>query len=209
MSHEFHHIIAAHDNICRYLDLPLQHCNQRVLESMNRSGSTEEYLDLVARARERVPGITLRTTLMAGFPGETEDDVEELLDFIEEAQFDYAVVFPFSAEEGSAAYDFDGQLDEEIKIERAQRVLDTCEAASHARLAMRVGIEAQAIVEGYDNTTAGPEVLCRIQSQAPDVDGLVHVVLHGAEAPAVGEFIWVRIIDCFGYEYEGELVSRG
>lgn len=198
--------MAAHDNVCSYLDIPLQHVSARLLSRMNRSGSAEEFLALVARIRAAVPGVTLRTTFMAGFPGETPEDVEELLAFIDDAEFDYAGVFPYSREEGSAAACFDGQVDEDEKIARAQRVLDACEAVGCARARLHIGREADVLVEGYECTDVGLEALCRSQAMAPDVDGQIHVPISHESELAIGTLTRVRIVDSFFHELEGERI---
>ncbi len=198
-------VMNAHDNICKYLDMPLQHADADVLKAMNREGSPAEYLQVLEHVRDMVPGITTRTTFMAGFPGETEEQFEELLDFAEEARFDYAVVFPYSQEDGSAAGSFDGQLDEGTKIERAQRLLDVCDAVGHASIARTVGKTVQALVEGYEHTDAGVEALARWQGQAPEVDGQIHVPIASEDALPIGSVVPVRITDSFYYELEGEL----
>lgn len=198
-------VMNAHDNICKYLDMPLQHADADVLKAMNREGSPAEYLQVLEHVRDMVPGITTRTTFMAGFPGETEEQFEELLDFAEEARFDYAVVFPYSQEDGSAAGSFDGQLDEGTKIERAQRLLDVCDAVGHASIARTVGKTVQALVEGYEHTDAGVEALARWQGQAPEVDGQIHVPIASEDALPIGSVVPVKITDSFYYELEGEL----
>ena len=152
-----------------------------------------------------VPGITTRTTFMAGFPGETDEQFEELLDFAEEARFDYAVVFPYSQEDGSAAGSFDCQLDEDTKVERAQRLLDVCDAVGHASIARNVGKTVQALVEGYEHTDAGVEALARWQGQAPEVDGQIHVPIASEDVLPIGTVVPVTITDSFYYELEGEL----
>ncbi len=198
-------VMNAHDNICKYLDMPLQHADADVLKAMNREGSPAEYLQVLEHVRDMVPGITTRTTFMAGFPGETEEQFEELLVFAEEARFDYAVVFPYSQEDGSAAGSFDGQLDEGTKIERAQRLLDVCDAVGHASIARTVGKTVQALVEGYEHIDAGVEALARWQGQAPEVDGQIHVPIASEDALPIGSVVPVKITDSFYYELEGEL----
>lgn len=201
-------VIATHPNICSYLDMPLQHSNAEVLARMNRSGDAQDTLALIERVRKRVPDIMIRTTLMAGFPGETEEQFEEMLDFVDEAQFDYAGVFAYSPEEGSAAYEFDGLLDEEERRQRAQRLLDACEAIGTARAAKLAGNRVEALVEGYEQTDVGLEALCRTQGQAPEVDGQVHVPIADVSELAIGQFVQVEITGSFFYEIEGEVVEH-
>ena len=196
----------SYDNICSYLDMPLQHCNEHVLKRMNRTGSAEEYLKLLVHIRSRVPGIVTRTTFMTGFPGETQEQFEELLDFAEEAAFDYAVVFPYSTEEGSAAADFADQIDEDLRIERAQILLDTCESIGTKQTTRHIGSSYEVIVEGFDTTDAGVEALCRTQGQAPEVDGQVHVPIASQSDLQCGTMAHVKIHDSFYYELEGALL---
>lgn len=189
-------VIATRENVCSYLDVPLQHASARILRAMNRRGSAEEHLALVRRMRERVPGITLRTTLIAGFPGETDEDFDELLEFLEEAEFDYVGVFPYSAEEGTKAAKMPRQVPEEVKIERAQQVRDLCDAISSARVAARVGSEMDVLVEGYEDDG---QLFGRAMCQAPEVDGVTYL-----NDGAPGEVARVRIVDTLMYEMEGE-----
>lgn len=201
--------IATHANICSYLDMPLQHADADVLRAMNRTGSAEEYLSLLERVRSRVPGIVCRTTFMVGFPGETDGQFQTLLDFADEARFDFAGVFSYSREEGSAAAALTGQVDEEVKLARAQELLDACDAIGAACAADKVGEVCEVLVEGYETTEAGLEALCRTQGQAPEVDGQVHVPIASADELPVGSFAQVRIVDSFFHELEGELIDRG
>lgn len=207
ISDELLDTMAAHDNICSYLDMPLQHADADVLKRMNREGSAQEYLSLLAHVRSRVPGIMCRTTYMAGFPGETPEQFDALMEFAETAEFDFAAVFPYSPEEGSAAFDFPDQLDEEERMERAQRLYDLCENIGTARIAALVGREVDVLVEGYEYTDAGVEALCRMQGQAPEVDGQVHVAVQAEDDLVPGQFARVRLTGSFYYELEGELTS--
>lgn len=201
-------VIATYPNVCPYLDMPLQHVNAEVLAHMNRSGNAKDILALLDHVRDRVPDIMIRTTLMAGFPGETEEQFEELLDFVDEAGFDYAGVFAFSPEEGSAAYGLDGQIDDDERLERAQRLLDACEAVGTARIARLAGTCADVLVEGYERTDAGLEALCRMQGQAPEVDGQVHVPVDTVDDLPIGQFARVELTGSFFYELEGEVVPH-
>ena len=192
-------VIASHPNICSYLDVPLQHASRAILRAMNRRGDAAKHLALVKRIRERVPGITLRTTLIAGFPGETDEDFEELLSFLEEAEFDYAGVFPYSAEEGTRAATLPAQVDEDVKIARAQEVRDLCDAIGEARVKERIGQEMDVLVLGREEDG---QLYGRAMCQAPEVDGVVYL-----EEGAVGEVVRVRITDTLVYEMEGDVVN--
>ena len=187
--------IASHSNICDYLDMPLQHASARVLRDMNRSGSLEENLALVRHIREKVPGITLRTTVMVGFPGETEEEFQELLSMLEEAEFDYVGAFAFSPEEGTRAAELPGQIDEETKAERLQEVRDLADSISFARVAARTGSALDVLVLGREEDG---QLYGRAMCQAPDVDGVTYIV-----QGEVGEIRPVTIEDTLLYEMEG------
>ena len=188
--------LRSHDNVCSYLDIPFQHCNERILRSMNRKGTRESYLRLVEHVREAVPGITLRTTLIAGFPGETEADFEELCDFIEDIDFDYVGVFPYSREEGTRAAGLPDQIDQDSKEERAQQVRELADSLSQARIANRIGQDMDILVLGEE---ADGQLFGRAQCQAPDVDGLTYLDRGG-----IGAVQRVRIGATLFYEMEGE-----
>ena len=194
-------------NVCKYVDIPLQHVNPQVLKRMNRSGSPQKLMALIEHIRATVPGIMVRTTLMAGFPGETQEQFDELADFAQEACFDYAGVFAYSQEEGSKAAEFEDQIDEDIRLERAQCLLDICEANGFARTATHIGQQADCIVIGYEHTDKGIEAIARWQGQAPDVDGTVHIPMQGAAAYEVGDTVRVRFVDSFCYELVGQDVE--
>lgn len=192
--------IASCDNVCSYLDVPLQHASKKVLRAMNRAGDAASYRALVERIRARVPGIVLRTTVIAGFPGETEQDFEELCSFLEDAEFDYVGVFPYSAEEGTRAATFDGQIDEDVKIERAQRVRDLGDSIGEARVSARVGATMDVLILGREEDG---QLFGRAMCQAPEVDGVVYT-----DGGAIGDIVRVRICDTLVYEMEGERIDE-
>lgn len=188
--------IAASRRVCHYLDIPFQHAAGRVLRAMGRSGDAPGYLALVARVRAVLPDATLRTTVMAGFPGETEDDIAELESFLTQAGFDYTGVFAYSPEEGTIAASLEGHLPDEVREERAQRLRDIADTHGFARARARVGSMERVLVEG----TEDGELYGRTCGQAPDVDGLTVL---DCDAP-IGEFVLVRITDALGYDLVGE-----
>ncbi len=188
--------VAAHDNICNYFDIPLQHVQPHLLKAMHRSGSVEEYIALAEHVRDKVPGVTLRTTLIAGFPGETDDDFEELCSFVEDGYFDYIGVFAYSREEGTRAFDLPDQLDEDEKADRAQRLRDLADAVCTPLVAARVGSEVDVLVEGREEDG---QLFGRAMCQAPEVDGVTYI-----SAGEPGEVVKVRIVDTLLYEMEGE-----
>lgn len=170
--------------------------NERILKAMNRTGSRAYYERLIAHIRETVPGITLRTTVIAGFPGETDEDFEELCDFLEDADLDYVGVFPYSREDGTRGAELPDQIDEDVKIERAQQVRDIADTLSEARVAARVGQKMDVLVLGHEEDG---QLYGRAQCQAPDVDGVVYL-----EDGQVGQMKTVTITDTLLYEMEGE-----
>ena len=189
--------MASHPNVCPYFDLPLQHVDASLLAAMNRKGSREDFLALAERIRTKVPHAVLRTTLIAGFPGETEEQFEDLCDFVEEAPFDYVGVFAYSREEGTRAFGLPGQLDADEKADRAQRLRDVADASCMPRIAARVGQEMDVLVEGREEDG---QLFGRAMCQAPEVDGVVYL-----DAGEVGQVVRVRIVDTLLYEMEGEL----
>ena len=198
VSDELLDVIASKPNVCKYLDMPLQHASKPVLRAMNRRGDENSHHELVARIRERVPGITLRTTLIAGFPGETDVDFDVLQNFLEEVEFDYVGVFPYSQEEGTRAAEMDGQIDEAIKIERAQSLRDISDAIGEAHVSARIGQEMDVLVLGCEEDG---QLYGRAMCQAPEVDGVVYL-----EEGEVGDIVRVRITDTLVYEMEGDVV---
>ncbi|RDB68345.1 30S ribosomal protein S12 methylthiotransferase RimO [Eggerthella sinensis] len=188
--------VAAHDNVCDYFDIPLQHVDADILRAMNRTGSREEFLALVERVLAHVPGATLRTTLIAGFPGETDEQFEDLCAFVEEGLFDYVGVFPYSREEGTRAASLPDQVDEDEKSDRAQRLRDIADAVCCPRIAARIGRTMDVLVEGFEEDG---QLFGRAMCQAPEVDGVTYI--DGGEP---GEIRPVTIADTLLYEMEGE-----
>ena len=188
--------VASHANVCPYFDIPLQHVDAGILRAMNRTGSREEFRSLVEHVLSRVPDATLRTTLIAGFPGETDEQFEELCAFVEEGLFDYVGVFPFSREEGTRAFDLPGQVDEDEKADRAQRLRDLADTVCCPRIAARVGREMDVLVEGVEEDG---QLFGRAMCQAPEVDGVTYLA-----AGEAGDIRRVVITDTLLYEMEGE-----
>ena len=200
VSDELLEAIKKHDNICNYLDMPLQHASATVLKRMNRKGNADEFRALIEHIREMVPDITLRTTLIAGFPGETEEDFDELTSFLEEVELDYVGVFSYSPEEGTRGACLDGQIDDETKLERAQEIRDMSDAISTGKVAARIGSTVRVLVLG---TEEDGQLFGRAQCQAPEVDGVLYI-----DKGTPGEFVDVEIIDTLAYEMEGEVVGE-
>ncbi len=190
--------VASHGNVCSYFDIPLQHVDASILRAMNRHGSREKFAALAERIRAKIPEACLRTTLIAGFPGETEEQFEDLCDFVEEGLFDYAGVFAYSREEGTRAFDLPGQVDEETKAERAQRLRDTADAACAPVIAARIGQTVHVLVEGVEEDG---QIVGRAMCQAPEVDGATYL-----DRGAAGDIVSARIVDTLMYEMEGEVL---
>ena len=171
-------VVATHDNICSYFDIPLQHSNREILRSMNRKGDGDEFLALIEKIRQRIPEATLRTTLIAGYPGESDEQFEELCEFIEDA--------------------LDGQIDEDEKLARTQRLRDLADDVCAPRIAGRLGQEMDVLVCGVEEDG---QLFGRAMCQAPDVDGVTYV--HDCQ---VGEIVRVVIDDVLLYEMEGSIV---
>jgi ribosomal protein S12 methylthiotransferase len=187
-------VISEYDNICNYLDIPFQHCDSAILKSMNRSGSRKEFEQLIHRIRQSIPDITLRTTLIVGYPGETDEQFEDLCDFISEAQLDYVGVFAYSREEGTKAASLPDQIDEDTKQERLQTIRDLADAVSAQKIAQRIGEKVNILVLGAEEDG---QLYGRCQSQAPEVDGVTYI-----ENASIGQFVSATITDTLLYEME-------
>ncbi len=188
-----------------YIDIPIQHCSERVLKAMGRSGDPEQLHALFARLRDEIPGMVLRTTGMAGFPGETDEEADELYDFIEAEEFDYTSVFAYSQEEGTRAAAMPDQVDEDVKLERTQRLIDLVEELGFSATAKHVGDRVKVIIDGVEETEDGVELIGHTWFQAPDCDGAVHI--QSGEA-AVGDIVTVDLVDSFCYEMVGTIVEE-
>lgn len=196
LTDELLNTIASKPNICNYLDIPLQHVNAEVLKRMNRTGCREEFDALIQKIRQVIPGVTLRTTLIAGFPGETDEQFDELCEFVEECDFDFIGVFPYSVEDGTRAAKLDGQLDEDEKKDRAQQVRDLADALCTAKCADRVGQTTQVLIEGMEEDG---QLFGRAMFQAPEVDGGFYI-----NEGELGQIVNASINDALFYELEGE-----
>lgn len=192
--------MATLEPVRHYLDMPLQHASARVLREMHRSGSADSFLALIDRLRDAMPDIVLRSTFIAGYPGETEAELDELLDFIGEAGLDYVGVFPYSPEEGTAAAALPAQISDEERFERANRVREVADEVSIARAARLIGTTLDVLSEGEDPDGVA---IGRWSGQAPEVDG--YVMLDRPVDP--GHIVAVRIDTSYGYDLEGEVLA--
>ena len=190
--------------ILPYIDIPVQHCCERVLASMNRSGSERELDELFARLRREIPGMVIRTTYLAGYPGETDEEAERMLAFMDRTGFDYTSVFAYSREDGTDAAEMP-QLPDDVILARTQAGLDMAESLGFAATASHVGEVGEVIVDGIEEGDDGPELIGHAWFQAPDCDGAVHL---DAREASVGDFLKVRFTDSFCYELVGEVIEE-
>ena len=170
--------IANNDKVIKYVDIPLQHSENAVLKRMNRRGKREDYLNLIAKLKDRVKGIAIRSTFIAGFPGETEEDFNGLVDFIKKAKFNSVGFFAYSREEGTPAYKLKDQIDEDIKISRVEKLYEVQRKISSKNLKSFVGKTLSVIADGIDYEKQS--FYGRAYFQCPDVDGKVYLSYDGA-----------------------------
>ena len=192
---------ATLDKVCKYIDIPLQHASDRLLSSMNRYDTRAQVEELLAKLRTRIPGITIRTTFIVGFPGETDEDFAELLDFVEKQRFENAGVFQYSQEEGTVAGAMENQIAPEIKENRYHELMALQAGISEDIHREREEAELEVIVEGFDedNLAYG-----RSTHEAPDIDGTIFI--ENAEGLKVGDMVRVRILQGFTYEMVAERI---
>ncbi len=188
------------DNICKYLDMPLQHASNNMLKAMKRNITREEMTELIHAIREKVPGICLRTTLIAGFPGETEEDVEELKEFLLEHRFDRVGIFSYSHEENTSAYELADIIPSEEKERRAQEIMEVQQEISYEKNREKIGKTFKVLI---DKKEAG-RYLGRTEFDSVEVDN--EVVIHSSKKLAIGEFVNVKITKAYDYDIEGEVV---
>jgi len=188
------------ENICNYLDMPLQHASNSMLKAMKRQITREEMEDIIGEIKNRIPGICLRTTLIAGFPGETQNDVEELKTFLQKMEFDRVGIFTYSHEENTFAYGLKNDVPEEEKERRAQEVMDVQQEISYRKNEEKVGKTFKVIV---DKKEAG-KYLGRTEFDSVEVDN--EVIINSEKKLNRGDFVNVKITRAFDYDLEGEVV---
>ena len=194
-------VMAARPQICNYLDIPLQHASDPVLELMRRQITRAETTALLATIREKVPGIALRTTFLVGHPGETDDDFEQLLDFVQEQQFDRVGVFQYSHEESTRAYDLPDDIPAELKAERAQRLMEVQSDISRRHNEAKIGRTFKTLFDRQE----GKYYIGRTEADSPEVDNEVLVPVKG-NSVRLGDFANVRITGAEEFDLFGELV---
>ncbi|MCL1795324.1 MAG: 30S ribosomal protein S12 methylthiotransferase RimO [Clostridia bacterium] len=191
--------LASESKACAYLDIPLQHIDADILLAMNRRGTPAQIRSVIKRARER--GITLRTTMIVGFPGETEDAFSRLLDFVQEVQFDRLGAFPYSAEEDTVAAGLPNQVPEDSKRERLDRLMRLQQRISHSLNKKRVGAVTEALVDRADGRT----IVARSRMEAPEGDGVI--LLNARKTPLPGTFVRARITGAGVYDLTGDVIE--
>ena len=195
--------ISENEKVCRYLDIPLQHASDKILKRMGRFGSGKENLQLIRKLKDEVPGITVRSTFITGFPGETDEQFNELLEFIKEARIDRAGCFPYSAEEGTPAERLDGQLPEEIKQSRADEFYELQQEITAELQKNRVGRVTEAICDGYDEDRNS--FVCRSEFDAPEDDLSILVPLKYDLIP--GEVYELKITGTEGMDLKAVVID--
>ena len=195
--------MASNDRIAKYVDMPIQHVSDRMLKAMRRGISGAKQRALLERIRERIPGVALRTTLITGFPGETDADHQEVLEAVREGWFDRLGVFTYSPEEGTAAYDRPDPVPEQLMAERRDEIMAAQRDVHHARNAEKVGREIEVLVERHEALTR--RAFGRSEHDAPDVDGTVRV--EGVDHARPGAVLRVRVTASEGYDLVAEALG--
>ncbi|MDP2927351.1 MAG: MiaB/RimO family radical SAM methylthiotransferase [Candidatus Omnitrophota bacterium] len=199
VTNELLELIATSAQVCKYIDLPIQHINNRILKLMNRAITKEEIIALIKKIRKTIPGVYLRTSLIVGFPSETEKEFSELLEFIKEAKFQRLGAFIYSREEGTPAYNFKGQIHQQLKQERFDKIMSAQRQIAAAVNAKFLGKTISVLVEEkQDGAYIG-----RSQGDAPEVDGVVYI--NTKQSLRIGKFIQVKITDTLEYDLVGVL----
>jgi ribosomal protein S12 methylthiotransferase len=202
-------LIRDSDRICKYLDIPFQHISRSLLQRMRRGKSGSAVREAVEQLRDAIPGLTLRTSLIVGFPGETEADFQELLNFVEETKFDRLGIFKYSEEEGTAAAEFDGKVSEEEKENRWQELMEVQAEISRKKNEALIGNIERVMIDGTDRDSG--KLAGRTQAHAPEVDGFVYV--EGCDAqrrgnlPRSGDLIDVKITGALDYDLISEILD--
>lgn len=194
--------IAKQDKIVKYIDLPIQHCNGEILKSMNRSGDKESLTALINKLREKIPNLTLRTTFITGFPGETEAQFTELAEFAHEIKFDRLGCFAYSQEDGTPAADFPNQVDDREKEHRAEIIMEQQEIRVTDLCEKLIGTTTEAVCEGYDRLFE--MYFGRDKSLAPEIDGMMY--FKSDKKLYIGDFVNVKITDSLDNNLIGEVI---
>lgn len=193
--------VANEEKLVKYFDIPLQHIDGEILKRMNRKGDKKSISDLIDKIRQVIPSVTLRTTLITGFPGESDEQFCSLAEFVREKRFDRLGCFTYSPEEGTVAAEFDGQIDEQIKNDRMENIMELQMTIAAEKNEEKIGSVTEVLIEGWDDY-----IKCyfgRTVADAPEVDGKIFFM--STRQLTIGEYVRVRINDCLDYDLLGEL----
>ena len=193
--------VKEEEKLIKYFDIPLQHVNGEILKRMNRKGDKKSISDLIDKIREMIPEVTLRTTLITGFPGENEEQFCELAEFVKEKRFDRLGCFTYSPEEGTVAACMDSQIDEQIKNDRMENIMELQMSIAAEKNEEKIDTVTEVLIEGWDDY-----IKCyfgRTVADAPEVDGKIFFM--STRPLKIGEYVKVRINDCLDYDLLGEL----
>ena len=197
-------VMKEEKKICHYLDLPIQHASDRILKRMGRRTSKAQLVGIITKLRREIPDIVLRTSLITGFPGETEEDHQELMEFVDEMEFDRLGVFTYSPEEGTPAETMEGQVPEELKEERRDEIMELQQEISLEKGNNRIGQELLVMIEG--KVSGESAYIGRTYGDAPKVDGYMFV--QTGELLVTGDFAKVKVTGAMEYDLIGELADE-
>lgn len=196
-------VMKEEKKICHYLDIPIQHCSDKILKRMGRRTNESSLREIIGRLRREIPDICLRTTLITGFPGETQEDQEKVMTFVDEMEFDRLGVFTYSPEEGTKAAEFPGQVEEDVKEERQAEIMELQQEIAFDKAEDMIGTEVLVMLEGKvadENAYVG-----RTYKDAPNVDGLIFI--HTDRELMTGDFVKVKVTGSYEYDLIGEIVE--
>ena len=194
--------IASNDKVVKYLDLPIQHISSKVLKQMGRRTNKETIIEKIKTLRSKVPGITLRTSLIVGFPGESDDDFNELVDFLQEYKLENVGVFAYSQEENTPAAKMEGQISEEVKVERQKKLMAIQRKVVKEENKLKIGNIYDIIIDSHN----GEYYLGRSYQMAPEIDGLIYIKKE--KALNIGDIVKVKIYDVMEYDLMGEVLNE-
>jgi len=196
-------VMAKYDKVCNYIDMPLQHASTKMLKAMRRGITKEKTVELVNKMREVVPNIAIRTTLIAGYPGETEEDFQEMMDWVEEVRFDRLGIFPYSHEENTHAFNFEDDVPDEVKKERAEEIMELQSGISYELNQAKIGKTFKVLFDRIE----GDYFIGRTEFDSPDVDNEVLVKKDENTYIRIGDFANVKITNADHYDLYGDLVG--
>ena len=197
-------IVKKNDKICNYFDIPIQHIADGILKRMNRKTTGNDIRNIISKLREEIPNVILRTTLIVGFPGETEEDFNELCEFVKESKFDRLGAFSYSAEDGTPAAKFADQVDEKIKEQRRKKIMEIQQGISTNNLHNKVGKKYECLIENI--TDDGDYYIGRSYMDVPSEDGVIYIVNDGTGM--INDFVTVEITDNNEYDLFGKIVKE-